>query len=81
MESEQDIDFSKDDYSLGLHLTHEHGCSEPTDFNRHYNTQILEVCNPAVLEKKEHSYLHRYNTLYPIGLNKVNPFGLPRLCT
>ena len=29
--------------------------------------------------KKEHNYIHGYNTLFPIGLNKINPFGLPRL--
>ena len=31
------------------------------------------------LEKKEHCYIHKYNTLFPIGLNKMNPFGLPIL--
>ena len=77
----EDIDESKDDYSLGLHLVNEHGCSDPGDFNKNYNIQIKEVCSPSLLEKKEHNYIHGYNTLYPIGLNKVNPFGLTRLST
>ena len=80
LDNEEDIDFSKDDYSLGLHLKHEHGCSNPTEFDRHYKIQILEICSPSLLEKKEHNYIHGYNTLYPIGLNKFNPFGLTRLC-
>ena len=77
----EDVDISKDDYSLGLHLFHEHGLRAPEDFNKHYRVQILEVCSPARIEKKEHYYIHRYNTLHPIGLNKVNPFGLSRLST
>ena len=76
-----DVGQSKDDYSLGLHLVHEHGLQAKEDFNRHYRVQILEVCSPSRLEKKEHYYIHGYNTLHPIGLNKVNPFGLPRLST
>ena len=74
-----DVDQSKDDYSLGLHLYHEHGLRSPEDFNEHYRVQILEVCSPSQIEKKEHNYIHGYNTLHPIGLNKINPFGLPRL--
>ena len=77
--NEEEINFSSDDYSLGLHLVHEHGCHNTADFNRLYNVQILEICSPSNLEKKEHTYIHRYNTLYPIGLNKINPFGLPIL--
>ena len=77
----EDVDFSKDDYSLGLHLFHEHGLRDKEDFNRHYRVQILEVCSPSRIEKKEHYYIHGYNTLHPIGLNKVNPFGLSRLST
>ena len=73
------VDVSSDDYSLGLHLVHEHGLSDPGDFNKHYQVQLMEVCSPSLLEKKEHNYIHGYNTLYPIGLNKINPFGIPRL--
>ena len=76
---EESIDESKDDYSLGLHLFHEHGLSDPADFNEHLTLQNIEVCSPSLLEKKEHNYIHGYNTLFPIGLNKINPFGLPKL--
>ena len=75
----QDVDLLSDDYSLGLHLVHEHGLSDQADFDKTYAVHILENCSPALLEKKEHSYIHKYNTLYPHGLNKINPFGLSRL--
>ena len=52
LQNEQGIDFAADDYSLGLHLVHEHGCTEVTDFNRLYTVQILENCSPSLLEKK-----------------------------
>ena len=50
-----------------------------TDFDENYNVSILENCNPADLEKKDHIYIHKFSTLYPLDLNKVNPFGLPLL--
>ena len=71
-----DVDESKDDYSLGLHLVHEHHSIDRGDFNKHFRLQILENCSPSSLEKKEHLYIHKFKTLYPIGLNKNNPFGL-----
>ena len=70
------IDESKDDYSLGLHLVHEHGCVDREDFNTHFTVLIVENCSPSRLEKLEHMYIHKYKTLNPFGLNKVNPFGL-----
>ena len=79
LRNDDEVDESKDDYSLGLHLTNEHSCVNRTDFDEHYNVSILENCSPADLEKKEHIYIHRFSTLYPLGLNKVNPFGLPLL--
>ena len=72
----EEIDESSDDYSLGLHLAHEHGCGNRGDFNKHFQVQIVENCSPSSLEKKEHLYIHKFKTLYPVGLNKNNPFGL-----
>jgi hypothetical protein len=72
----EEIDELSDDYSLGLHLVHEHGCGDRGDFNKHYQIQIIENCSPSALEKKEHLYIHKFKTLYPVGLNKNNPFGL-----
>jgi hypothetical protein len=74
--SNEDIDETKDDYSLGLHLVNEHYSVERGDFNRHFKVQIMENCSPSNLEKKEHLLIHKFKTLYPIGLNKNNPFGL-----
>ena len=76
---DDDIDISSDDYSLGLHLANEHHCTDKEDFDKNYAVQILQNCSPSSLEKKEHKYIHRYNTLFPFGLNKINPFGLPVL--
>ena len=75
----EEIDVLSDDYSLGLHLVHEHGCTDRKDFNRLLSVQIVENCSPSSLEKKEHLYIHKYKTLHPFGLNKVNPFGLSLL--
>ena len=74
--SNEDIDKTKDDYSLGLHLVNEHYSVERGDFNRYFKVQIMENCSPSNLEKKEHLLIHKFKTLYPIGLNKNNPFGL-----
>ena len=79
LRNHDDVDVQSDDYSLGLHIVNEHGCTDESDFNRLYSVQIIENCSPSSLEKKEHCYIHRYNTLFPIGLNKTNPFGLPIL--
>ena len=74
--SQEDIDETSDDFSLGLHLVNEHGCSDRGNFNEHFQVQIMENCSPSCLEKKEHLYIHKFKTLYPVGLNKNNPFGL-----
>ena len=79
LRNDEDVDTTSDDYSLGLHLVNEHNCTDKGDFDRFYNLQILENCSPSSLEKKEHTYIHKYNTLFPLGLNKINPFGLPVL--
>ena len=75
-----EVDESTDDYSLGLHLIHEHGVVEKTDFDKLLRVCIVENCSPSALEKKEHLYIHKFKTLHPVGLNKINPFGLSRLC-
>ena len=79
LRNHKDVDVLSDNYSLGLHLVNEHGCIDEADFDRIYNVQVLESCSPSSLEKKEHCYIHKYNTLVPLGLNKTNPFGLPVL--
>ena len=75
-----EVDESTDDYSLGLHLVHEHGVVDKADFDKLLQVRIVENCSPSSLEKKEHLYIHKFKTLHPVGLNKINPFGLSRLC-
>ena len=72
----EEVDISSDDYSLGLHLVNDHGAVDRGDFNETFQVQIVEICSPSTLEKNEHMYIHKYKTLYPVGLNKINPFGL-----
>ena len=79
LRNDDDVDVTSDDYSLGLHLVNEHQCTNKEDFDELYAVQILENCSPSSLEKKEHMNIHRFNTLFPLGLNKINPFGLPVL--
>ena len=68
---------SDDTYSLGIHLLQEHGVT--TNFNDHFTFHILEHVSPSQLETKEHLWIHKLNTLYPYGINRSNPFGLPIL--
>ena len=56
--SNEDVDETRDDYSLGLHLMNEHNSIEREDFNRHFKVQILENCSPSNLEKNEHLFIH-----------------------
>ena len=76
LRNHNDVDINSDDFSLGLHIANDHDCVDQADFNRLYRVQILENCSPSTLEKKEHCFIHKYNTLFPLGLNKTNPFGL-----
>ena len=51
LRNHDDVDVQSDDYSLGLHIVNEHGCTDEGDFNRLYNVQIIENCSPSFLEK------------------------------
>ena len=73
--NEEVVDDS-DDFSLGLHLIHEHKYFDRGDFNKHFRVQFISNCSPALLEKQEHSFIHKLKTLFPVGLNRNNPFGL-----
>ena len=68
-----------DEYSLGLHLIEEHGCSEQSDFENSYSVFILNTCSPKTLEVNEHKFIHSLKTIKPHGLNAVDPFGIPIL--
>ena len=68
----------EDEQALGVHLV-EHGFSDNSMFDKYYRVCVLEVCSPKVLEVKEHTYIHKLNSLRPNGLNVSNPFSIPLL--
>ena len=67
----------EDTYSLGVHLHNVHGLT--SDFNRYFTFHVLEHVSPTQMEKSEHLWIHKLNTLYPHGINRLNPFSLPVL--
>ena len=74
------VDEMNDEFSLGLHLL-EHGFKNKTDFNKIYNVSIIDNASPKTLEVREHKFIQLLKTLRPLGINTVNPFGLPLLHT
>ena len=69
----------KDLYQLGLHLHQDHGQTDPKAFDELIKFGILEIVNPADIEKKEYLWMHRLNTFQPVGINIEYPFGIPFL--
>ena len=73
----KNVDISKDDdYSLGVHLSHDHNLKCRSDFNKNYKVFIIDNCSPKFLEYKEHKFIHLLKTLRPLGINTMNPFCL-----
>ena len=72
-----EIDTSKDKYMLGLHLYLEHQINDPDTFDRLIKFGIVDICNPADIEKKEYWFMHQLNTFQPSGINIEYPFGIP----
>ena len=75
----KDLDTTNDLFALGLHLFHDHGLRNPEAFNENIKFGILDVTSPAIIEKKEYSWMHKLNTFQPVGINIEYPFGLPFL--
>ena len=73
----QNIDTTKDDFSLGLHLYHDHGFRTRDMFDKTYEVTIVENVSPCNQETIEHKYIHKYRTLKPNGINSHNPFSIP----
>ena len=69
----------KDEYTLGKHLYNNHGLRNPDGFNSSYKLTILEKCTPLSLDVKEHLWIQKLRTITPMGLNSVDPFGIPLL--
>ena len=68
-----------DRYSLGIHLYNEHKIDSPNGFEDSYKFTILERCSPFNLDVKEHLWVQKLRTLFPIGLNFYSPLGFPLL--
>ena len=68
-----------DKYTLGMHLYNDHKINSPEGFEESYEFTILEKCTPKILEVKEHLWLQKLKTLYPVGLNLYSPLGFPIL--
>ena len=68
-----------DGFSLGRHLIECHSLKRREQFNQSY--KVLIICNssPRTLEVDEHRFIQRLRTLRPLGLNAVDPFGIPLL--
>ena len=75
--NESDVD--KDEYVPGMHLYNNHNMRDFGDFNENYEMTLLEKCSPSMLDVKEHLWIQKLRTLNPLGLNSVDPFGLPLL--
>ena len=74
------VDDQSDEYSLGLHLA-SHGFTDRKNFNECYNVSIIDNASPRTIEVKENKFIQVLKTLRPLGINTVNPFGLPLLHT
>ena len=68
---------TEDIFTLGVHLHSVHGVT--SEFNNYYKFHVLEHVSPLQMEKSEHLWIHKLNTLFPHGINKSNPFALPIL--
>ena len=73
------LECDRDEYIPGLHLYNNHNLRNFEDFNNTYELTILEKCSPSMLDVKEHLWIQKLKTLNPLGLNSMDPFGLPLL--
>ena len=59
----------------------DHGFHDRKDFNKVFSVSIIDNTSPKDLEVREHTFIQLLKTLKPLGMNTVNPFGLPLLLT
>ena len=79
IENKMNCEKFDDTYSMGLHLKDVHNFNNRSDFNDSFRFVILENCSPRAIEKREHYFIHKLNTLRPNGINTINPFSIPVL--
>ena len=60
-----------------MHLVFHHGLTEADAFNKTYKFTVLEECCPRDLDRKEHEWVQKLQTVTPYGLNAHDPFGIP----
>ena len=72
------LQLDNDDFSLGVHLV-DHGFNNKKDFNKIFKVSIIDNASPRTLEVRENKFIHILKTIRPLGINTVNPFGLPLL--
>ena len=65
----------------GAYYIDYHGFRQREDFNKIFNVSIIDNSSPKTLEVREHKYIQLLKTLKPLGINTINPFGLPLLLT
>ena len=71
-----------DDNTLANHAKSVHSAKTRKDFNKIYEVFVVEyVNNPNNLLEREQSYVNRYKTFTPYGLNISNPAGVGGLLT
>ena len=64
-----------DESTLYYHCKYEH--ENTLNFNNLYSFTIIKYVSPLNLLVTEQSFINRFNTIRPIGLNVDNPIGLP----
>ena len=71
------LDFFDDEQILGVHLVHNHGLKNRTDFNKSYRLFILSYSNPWSIRRSEQFWIDKLKTLTPFGLNQNCSVGNP----
>ena len=68
-----------DRYTLSMHLYHKHNIENHEGFQNAYEFTILEKCSPKDLDVKEHLWVQKLKSLFPLRLNLYSPLGFPLL--
>ena len=61
---------------VGLHCHNDHGKTDQNAFDDAMKLGILDVENPAEIEKKKFIWRHRFNTFQPMGIKRSTSLEL-----